>query len=358
MLLPSRSNREKISFLLKKVFCIFLVYSGICRLFSFMHRNSVKILLYHGIINGDLPQTLNGDGLHLKLEPFERQIIYLKKRYHILDLNEFIEYLKEGRAIPQYSVVVTFDDGYKNNYENLKNIVLKYKIPATVFLVTDYVGTLELLWLDRLEMAFFRTKRKSISALRSIGIAEIEWRSDKEKMEKYLVLKNYLKKMPQEKLKEALKNIFSELIDGKADGPYGNTDMAYTRLLNYDEVAELSQHGVRFGSHTCRHEILTALSEGEIKDTLKRSYLRIKDYCKDGGIPFAYPNGSFNDEIKKAVASAGYNCALTAVHGFNSKASDLYALKRNEIGNKGDIHIFIATLSGALDFVKSFVGVS
>ncbi len=358
MLLRLKINKDKILFLIKKLFCIFLIYSGICRLFSFIHRNSVKILLYHGIIGEDLPAGLNGEGLHLRLEYFERQIVYLKKRYSILGLNDFVGYLKEGRTLPRYSVVVTFDDGYKNNYENLKNIILKYRVPLTIFLVTDYIGTAELLWLDKLEIAFFNAKIQSISALQSGGKGKIEWHSDEEKMHKYLGLKNYLKKMPHDKLKEILKDIFLELSAGENSGPKENNGIEYTRLLNHNEISQLSRLGVHFGSHACCHEILTALPVKEVKDTLQRSFSSIKDYCLDNKVPFAYPNGSFNDEIKKAVADAGYNCALTTVHGFNSKGSDLYALKRNEIGNKGDIHIFIATLSGALDFIKSFTGVS
>ena len=135
-------------------------------------------------------------------------------------------------------------------------------------------------------------------------------------------------------------------------------DIPYTRLLNWNEVKELSQYGVLFGSHTCGHEILTVLSDLQIRDTLKRSFAAVSEHTGGGGIPFAYPNGSFNDEVKKSVAKAGYNCALTTVHGFNSKAADLYALKRNEIGNRGDIHIFIATLSGILDFIKSYTRLS
>lgn len=341
-------------FLLKKVFCILLIYSGICRLFYFIHRNSVKILVYHGIISGNLPVGLNCEGLHLGLESFERQIAYLRKRYHILGLSEFVEHLKEGKPVPEYSVVLTFDDGYKNNYENFKDIILKHKVPVSIFLVTDYIGTPELLWIDRLEMAFFNTSRKSIFSTQAIGIGKIEWDSDKEKMQKYLILKNRLKKMPCDRLQEVLKDLFYELASDEDAGSGVIDDIPYTRLLNWDEVKELTRYGVRFGSHTCCHEILTALSESGVRETLERSFSIIKEHSQDNGIPFAYPNGNFNDEIKKAVAMAGYNCALTTVHGFNSGDSDPYALRRNEIGNKGDIHIFIATLSGVLDFIKSF----
>ena len=190
-----------------------------------------------------------------------------------------------------------------------------------------------------------------------MGIGRIEWHSDEEKMEKYLVLKNYLKKMPHEKLQDALKSIFNGLITDEKDMTHVNINTSYTKLLNWDDVSELAQCGVRFGSHTSRHEILTALSDREIDDTLKRSFLSIKSHCKVDDMPFAYPNGSFNDAVKKAVADTGYNCALTTIHGFNSMGCDSYALKRNEVGNRGDIHIFIATLSGVIDFIKSFLNI-
>lgn len=330
-----------------------LVYFGICRLFSFLNRKGVKILVYHGIVKQDLPEGLNCEGLHLGLRSFERHITYLKKHYRVMALNDLLRHLKNGGPLPEYGVVLTFDDGYKNNYESLKEIILKYKISAGIFLVTDYIGTQELLWLDRLELAFFKSDRKSINSTQAIGLGKIEWKSDSEKMQKYVILKNHLKKIPHDRLAEVLKNLFSEL--SFAEVCVQGSDTAYTCLLNWEEVKELCRYGVHFGSHTCRHEILTALSESMVKDTLEKSFLSVKDFSKDGGVPFAYPNGNFNEQTKKAVAEAGYNCALTTAHGFNSKADDLYALKRNEIGNRGDIHIFIATLSGALDFIKSLV---
>lgn len=346
-----------VKFLLKKIFCVLFVYSGICRLFSFIHRNDVKILLYHGIINGDLPLGLNNDGLHIQLKSFERQMRYLRKRYRILSLSSLIECLKEGKAFPKYGVVLTFDDGYKNNYENLRGLLSKCKVPITIFLVTDYIDTPELLWPDKLEMAFFRTQKKSTSSVQAAGIEPIDWNNDQEKMKKYVILKNRLKKIPHEKLQDVLSRLFLELAtDTKEDSQHNAIDTTYTILMNWDEVQDLSQYGVQFGSHTCSHQILTNLSNTDMRGTLKRSFLKIKDHCGNVDVPFAYPNGSFNGETKKAVVDSGYSCALTTVHGFNEARCDLYALKRNEIGNRGDIHIFIATLSGVFDFIKSFIG--
>lgn len=349
-------NKKKLVFLIKKLFCAFFLYSGICRLFAFIHKNEVKILLYHGILDAPLPEGLNNDDLHIPRESFQKQVAYLRRHYHIFGLDEFVGYLKSGRPFPEYSVVITFDDGYKNTYKNLKGMLSGYRFPVTIFLVSDYVGSSELLWLDKLEMAFFNTRRKGVSSLEPIGLGKFEWADDKEKMEKYLILKNRLKKLSYDRLEETLSVIFSELGKDAQDDSRSEPGFAYTRIMNWEEARELEDYGVRFGSHSCRHEILTALTQDRMEETLRNSLAAIRSNLAQRDIPLAYPNGNFNDGVKKASENTGYSCGLTTVHGFNSSGADLYSLRRNEVGCKGDMHIFIASLSGVLDFIKLLAG--
>ena len=75
---------------------------------------------------------------------FKAQMEFLyRNNYSVIKLEEFISCLTQKREIPRKSVVITFDDGYKNNYTNAFPVLKRYNFPATIFLATDYIGTNE-----------------------------------------------------------------------------------------------------------------------------------------------------------------------------------------------------------------------
>src|ERR1035438_921391 len=79
------------------------------------------------------------------VDTFEICTRYLKKYYNIISLWQYIEYLQGKRSIPKKSIIITLDDGLKNNYK-LLDIIKAYKIPITIFLCSEIVGTTRHFW--------------------------------------------------------------------------------------------------------------------------------------------------------------------------------------------------------------------
>ncbi len=97
--------------------------------------SGIPVLNYHGIANEA------GNPLMLGVADFERQMAYLAKEgYQSVSPKQLVEYLQEGKPLPEKSVLITFDDGYKNNYTQAYPIMKKYGLTGTIFLVTDTVG--------------------------------------------------------------------------------------------------------------------------------------------------------------------------------------------------------------------------
>ena len=95
------------------------------------------ILMYH--IVDDTPKP---EPNWVKPELFDHQMAYLKKnRYKVISLQEYVDAVKEQKRLPRRSVVITFDDGYEDNYRNAFPILKKYNFPATIFLVSSWVDT-------------------------------------------------------------------------------------------------------------------------------------------------------------------------------------------------------------------------
>ena len=98
-------------------------------------RYSVPILTYHSFDYGE-------GLLSVAPENFERQMHYLKdKGFSVIPLDEFVEGIKNRRRFAHNTVVITIDDGYKNNFTYAYPILKKYGFPATIFLITNKIGT-------------------------------------------------------------------------------------------------------------------------------------------------------------------------------------------------------------------------
>ena len=66
---------------------------------------------------------------------------YLKKhRFNVLPLSTLVQIIKQGKPLPRKSVVITFDDGYDDNYQHAFPVLKKYGFPATIFVITDVVN--------------------------------------------------------------------------------------------------------------------------------------------------------------------------------------------------------------------------
>ncbi len=95
---------------------------------------TIPILYYHSIM------VEPGNELRIPPEQFETQMRYLAERgYNVVSLDQLYQYFYEKGILPEKPVVITFDDGYEDNYTNAYPILTKYGFTATVFVVTSYV---------------------------------------------------------------------------------------------------------------------------------------------------------------------------------------------------------------------------
>jgi len=126
----------------KRLFTVFFIILSTMAIltaitaFFFRDKYYPPILMYHNIEK--MPQ---GNDLFVTPAQFEEQMRFLRDRgYNIVPLSELADDILSGKPVPRNTVVVTFDDGNENNYINAFPILKKYRIPATVFMVSDYIG--------------------------------------------------------------------------------------------------------------------------------------------------------------------------------------------------------------------------
>ena len=112
---------------------LLLLLGGIALMYA---SPGVPVLNYHQV------EEKNGNPLTLWPDQFEAQMAYLADEgYTTITIDEMMEALENGTPLPEKPVIITFDDGYADNYEYAYPILKKYGFKATIFLIYDFTNT-------------------------------------------------------------------------------------------------------------------------------------------------------------------------------------------------------------------------
>ena len=318
------------------------------RLVRYFCRNKIIILMYHGFT-----PDYNHDGIenyrykHISVDQFRLQIEFLSKYYNVISLDDLIAHYTDGKSIPKYPVVITIDDGYRSNYSLAYPVLKQFKVPAAIFLTTDFVDRKEPMWPDRIEYVLNNTRKETSNLVLdgetfNLGTRDARITADKK-------LRKHLKNMPQENRSE----IIEEIESGLGEKLQQNSELPEIyQPMEWNEIREMEESGlVAFGSHTCSHPILPNCNEQHIEREMVLSRQRIEQNISKSCDLFCYPNGDFNDVTTRIAKETGYACALTTLEGMNTASSDRYKLKRTGIMMSGGKAEFAMTVTGIEKFV-------
>lgn len=290
--------------------------------------------MYHGVDNRQMDFILDDPYMVVSTKKFEEQIKYLSKSYNIISMQEMAAYIKKKIPFPPNSVVISFDDGLKNNFINAFPILRKYNAKATIFIITGYIDTFKINWSNK--FYYFMNK---------IGLGELVEEFER----KFSVYSNLIDKDSSYKeIMENINYIFKYKVDSSArenfmNNLYHKFDMKINKeeikklFLSWEEVKKMADAGISFGSHTSTHPVLSVLDYKEAEEEIAVSKKDIEAKLNKNIDLFAYPYGndcSFNVDTKKILARYNFICAVSTIEGFNNLNSDLYELKRISIVNE------------------------
>src|SRR6266513_1344644 len=106
-------------------------------LVSWLNRKRVTILCYHSVLPTNEPAPKDPHKQHIPLGLFLDHLDYLQSKYRIISLTEFVKAKRENRRLPDYAVVLIFDDGFEDFFSVAVPHLARRKLPATVFVITD-----------------------------------------------------------------------------------------------------------------------------------------------------------------------------------------------------------------------------
>jgi|SRR5579883_725934 len=300
---------------------------------SVPQRSSLMVLNYHRI--GIAEQTpFDSNVFSATAEQFDTQIGLLKRRFPMVTLEEALA-IVHGKSRRGTSVLITFDDGYIDNYELAYPILRSHGVQGVFFLPTAFVGTGRLPWWD--EIAYIVKKsRRPLIRLEYPEPATFELSAGGATRATMEILRLF--KTPAVQDTERFIRELETVCEASRPEPG-----AERCFLNWDEAREMQDGGMAFGSHTHLHEILSKLPVSEQERELAESRRILERELRRPVETVAYPVGSpdaFSGDTMTAARSTGYRGAFSFYGGTNTpRQTDPFNIRRLGVGDQSQVRL-------------------
>jgi peptidoglycan/xylan/chitin deacetylase (PgdA/CDA1 family) len=286
---------------------------GLTALLECLPRRACLIVLnYHRI--GNPPECLYDRGvIEATPEQFDQQLSWLKRRFAVASLEESQALVEQPSGLRHSHLLITFDDGYLDNYEVAFPILRSHGLPAAFFLPTSFIGTDRLPWWDRIAWILRQSRRHEI-------LLEYPQKLNLELGEgiaRETAILRILKLYKSPAVTDQPR--FLADLERACDAALPQT--AHQRVfMNWDEAATMLRSGMGFGSHTHSHELLAKQSAEQQEEELLRSREILRSRLSIPADALAYPVGgrnSFSDITRQILAKTGYRTAFSYYGGVN-----------------------------------------
>ncbi|MFC1668275.1 polysaccharide deacetylase family protein, partial [Chlamydiota bacterium] len=313
-------------------------------------------LVYHGVTRKNERKGIEDyQNNHIDKKKFYEQVQYLAENYNVITGDELIDSIKAKKSLPDYSLLITIDDGYKNNHTTAYPILRCFNLPAIVFIPTAFINNKKALWSDKIIYSLSRTKQNMISFNVNSKTKCFDISNSKKKM---LADRQIRQIILLKDLEERYRIINSIIDETNIDLDEDIERYEDYSSISWNELRKISEHNIYIGAHTHNHVCLSALTKKRITEELKTANRELLDNLGYESKIFAYPYGGLNSFDKKSKAllkDFGYVCSFINVAGFNdfSKEYDLFELKRISIENDMDFITFKARITGFYQYISA-----
>jgi peptidoglycan/xylan/chitin deacetylase (PgdA/CDA1 family) len=292
--------------------------------------HSIKILLYHGVRNNRNSGIQNYSNKHLLKIDFQKQMRFLKKNCNLISMSEIPKIINSNLKKTHFAV--TFDDGFKNNYDNAAEILDFYKIPTTFYISTAYIGKTKMFWVDELEDIFNNNVKNNL-IIRLDKKINFDTSVKEKKIIALNIIKNYCKNISISE-KNRIVNFLKKKFNFITKKSIKNSNNYYS--MSWKQVKALSANKYfTIGGHSHNHEVLSMLPKGRMFNEIDKCISILKSNLKTNVMHFSYPEGlenHFNYTIINYLKGKGILVCPSAINGVNFKNENLFKLKRIMVG--------------------------
>jgi peptidoglycan/xylan/chitin deacetylase (PgdA/CDA1 family) len=270
------------------------------------------ILMYHRVLPAaDAARLAVEPGMFVTPTTFARHLDWLTEGFRVLPLHEIVSRLAGGLPLPVGACAVTFDDGWRDNALHALPELSRREMPATVFVVTQRVGTQGAFWPDEL--------CRRLGALPSADRSRLARELGASPGDPIEALLSLLKTLP-----EGPRDALLERVRAGTPGPA----VEERELLDWEELARMATTGIDVESHGASHAILTGVPGAQAVKELRASRETLQARGHGRHDLLAYPSGAHDAGVRELARKAGYRAAVTTDRGLAEGSVDPLALPR------------------------------
>lgn len=306
-------------------------------------RGKAAIFTYHRVLPLSEVNVHNSPnrGLIVTVERFEEQICHLSEKYRVISMDELPNHLTDSS---EFAVVVTFDDGYKDNLTYALPVLKKYRVPATIYIPTRFPdGNCQMWWYELEELC-----NQFNSILFTLHAKDYFFRTQDTAQKNYCFRK--IHKIMQSLPENEQNDLMSIIRQGRMQINYKDLCLTWEEIQKFDRESLIT-----IGAHTHSHVNMKQLSIDEVGKEILTNKLLLEEKLGHTIEHFAYPYGTSNEAgIREysAVATYGFKTAVTNRCDSLKSISQMFCLPRYSVLERDNPFILDIKLSGWNAFWK------
>jgi len=325
-----------------------LHWSGAGSLYRTLHPHpGTLILMYHSVPDRDIAQWID-PRYAVPVDLFARQMKFLARRRRVIGMTELLDLLQRGESAGAGTVVITFDDGYRDTLTTAANVLSEVGLPATLYLATGYVTRGETQWTDRL-YSMFELRSRDRLVLEQGEKRLFDLRDPSARRVAYGTLESRLLVARWSDRQELLAEVGSQLRPSQ---------LPPRLTLNWEEVNELRRRHTHFeiGVHTRDHLDLVVHGAEAAARELHDCVEDVRRELQQSVAHLSYPYGRADAKTRGVAAGLGFrSAAVTEPAALVRQGSDRFSLPRVEAPRS--LSLFRFWTSGAYpDLPRSLLG--
>ena len=264
----------------------------------------------------------------LEFSKFKSQIDFLCKNYNILSKKKFLEIIHSKKLPRKPSILLTFDDGYKDHYDYVFPYLLKKKITASFYVPVNPITNKIVLDVNKIQfiLSLGRDPKKIINNIDNFLIKKSLRKLDLDKIHRK-ILKDGTISPYDDKYTNLIKRVLQYILPKKIrleviryllEDSIKITEKEFSQklYLNKKEIIEMHNYGMDFGSHGLAHEYLGKISKKKQENEIFKSKLFFKELgLNTKNFSISYPYGSYNNYTLKILSKAKYKYGFIDGYG-------------------------------------------
>ena len=289
---------------------------------SRVRQPGVAILMYHSVMVEPEAHATTLGKIIQSAQTFRRQMEVIARHYNPVSLDDVLMFVQGQKKMPSKPVVVTFDDGYADNFEVAAPILNEFGIPAVFYITVDCVDKATPPWVSRLRYAFSTTGKRTWSGLdgKPLPLANAA-----ERDQAFTTACEHAACLTGNIQEQFVKSVEREF-------EVGSLPERDRLMMTWEQARALTRQGHIVGSHTMTHPNLAHVRNGDLATELEQSKLRLEQQLSSRVIHFSYPcpilEPHWSALTVEVCRKVGYLTAVTTNPGPVHEGDDPLSLRR------------------------------